>query len=271
MSVDQNNVHSSLPRLYWIDNPHDDVGRVHMHNILAKSRVQHIAVVGKDPIHECKGNIARANTLSHIRAIRRIAKDKPHGQIAYVAENDMSYSYVPYWSYTLEKVLANAPPDWGILQLAYQCTPTTRALAEQRCSNKHATLNPFFVERSVVDSLQAPFVPWCDVRTSGTTFYAIHPRGYNDIIKHVKRYKEDILYDTEKLPCFNPNRSADHLYELTRTYTLHVPMFCKRITPQLACCTTLTNASHRQKMDSLVKQWYEKYKKFCKYKKMQRF
>lgn len=248
--------HRPRPRLYWLDCPSEESERVEMHRLLAHSTVRHVAVQAHDGYLEYGGNIIRANTLSHIRAIRRIQQDQKGEDIAYVAENTLSYAYTQFWTTTLERILCNAPEDWGIIQLAYYCGPVSEQLARYANRRSPSVLNdPFCVEKSVIESAHAPFVPWTSVYTEGTTFYAIHPRGYTDILKHVRRYKYDPLYEKHKIPRFDPNVIASHLFALTTTYTFHLPMFTFR--PQTRQLRDYTPSQKR--LNVLVKIWFSKY------------
>ena len=256
-----------IPRVYWLDNAHEPLHRVHMHNKLASSTVHHVAVPAHDPYTDFAGNVTRANTLSHIRALRCIRKDVPHGQIACVAENTLSFEYTPYWTTDIQRIIANAPEDWGVLQLAYLCGPTTATIVRERktvSEKRHCIDNPFCVEKAVIESKQAPYVPWNDICTIGTTFYVVHPRGYKDILKHVYKYKHDLLYCRHKIPRFHPDVDASHLFSLTTTYTFHLPMFsASRIPPAIQYKGgTRWYSAHKKRMDILVQSWYTKYLKW---------
>jgi len=241
------------PRLYWLDVPSEECNRVEMHKIITQSTVKHIAVQAHDGYLEFGGNTVRANTLSHIRALRQIHRDVDTGQIAYVAENTLSYDYVPYWTTSLERIIANAPEDWGIIQLSYYCGQISRQLAHHAHRNDHAKRhNRFCAEKCVIESVHAPFVPWTEHYTDGTTFYIVHPRGYTDILKHVKQYKYDTLYTKHRVPRFDPNVIASHLFALTTTYTFHLPLFTHRLqTRQLR-----DYAQTKENLDILVEKWY---------------
>lgn len=241
------------PRLYWLDIPSEENCRVEMHKLLAQSTVQHVVVQAHDGHLEFGGNMIRANTLSHIRALRQIQKDVKTGQIAYVAENTLSYDYVPYWTTTLERIICNAPEDWGIIQLSYYCGAVSRQLAQQAYRNNPDKLHErFCVEKCVVASVHAPFVPWNEVYTEGTTFYIVHPRGYNDILTHVRKYKHEPLYTKHKIPRFDPDVIASHLFALTKTYTFHLPLFTFRVNTRQLRDYTKT----KQNLDVLVEQLY---------------
>lgn len=255
-------MHSLLtnkPRLYWLDIPSQETNRVHMHKLLARSPVRHIAVQAHDAHLEFGGNTHRANTLSHVRALRQINKDIKTGQIAYVAENTLSYDYVPFWTTTLERIIANAPEDWGIIQLSYYCGPLSYQLAvHANRKNVDKLHDTYLTENHIIESVHAPFVPWDDHYAEGTTFYIVHPRGYTDVLKHVKRYKYDALYTKHSIPRFDPNVIASHLFALTKTYTFHLPMFTYRPhTKQLRDYTKTKN-----NLDRLVHIWYHKYIKW---------
>lgn len=260
------------PRMYWLDNEHEPLRRVHMHNKLASSNVEHVAVPAHDAYADFAGNVTRANTLSHVRALRCVRKDVPNGQIAYVAENTVSFRYVPYWTTDLRRVVCNAPEDWGVLQLAYICGPATATIVRERktvSEQRQCMDDPFHVEKSVIKSKQAPYVPWKDICTSGTTFYVVHPRGYTDILKHVYRYKHDPLYSQQKIPRFHPDVDASHLFSLTTTYTFHLPMFSASCIPPTihyrggSCWYT----EHKKRMDVLVQSWHNKYLKWKAHRK----
>lgn len=254
-------------RVYWLDNPNESSARVRMHNYLAQSNVQHIAVPALDANRDVAGNVVRASTLSHIRALRRIHKDAPRGQVAYVSENTLSFEYTPYWTTTLERILHNAPEDWGILQLSYICSPATSSIVRNTSSRRGRRCldDPFVVEKAVVGSSRAPFVPWTDVCTYGTTFYAVHPRGYHAVLRHVKRYKYDPLYCKQRIPRFHPDTDPSHLFALTRTYTFNVPLFTAVGIPRtIAFHHTHTQwyTAHKERMDILVRAWHDRYVKW---------
>lgn len=253
------------PRVYWLDPPHESAARVRMHNYLAHSNAQHVAVPAVDAHRDVAGNVVRASTLSHIRALRRIHKDAPCGQIACVSENTLSFEYLPYWTTTLERVLHNAPEDWGILQLSYICSPATASIVRNTLTRRgrwSSLDDPFVVEQAVAESPRAPYVPWVDVCTYGTTFYAVHPRGYEAILRHVKRYKHDPLYCKQRIPRFHPDTDPCHLFALTKTYTFHLPLFSATQVPRTLAFQhphTGWYTAHKERMAVLVRRWHDRY------------
>lgn len=258
---------STRPRVYWLDNVHEPRARVRMYNRLAHSKVKHVAVPAFDAYRDFAGNVLRASTLSHVRALRRIHKDSPAGQIAYVAENTLSFEYVPHWTTTLERILCNAPEGWGIIQLAYVCSPATASIVRNTPSVRGPLCvdDPFVVEKAVVQSPQAPFVPWKGICTYGTAFYAVHPRGYKAILQHVKRYKYDPLYCNERIPRFHPDIDPSHLFALAKTFTFNIPLFTTVAIPRtIAFKHTHTKwyTSHKERMDILVRAWRDAYVKW---------
>jgi hypothetical protein len=280
MSRHSNATPHHRPRVYWLDNPAEGHARAEMHGLLARSSVTHVAVVAHDAPSAFAGNTSHANTLSHVRALRQIAHDVPAGQVAYVAENTLSYRHVPFWTTTLEGILCNAPADWGVLQLAYTCGSATRAIVERAMTPQKRAFNSdaCYVERAVVESAHAPFVPWSRIRTPGTTFYAVSPRGYRDILAHVdrhtnanananiatSRHAHDPLYSLYSTgdpplrpPRFDPNLDASHLFALTPTYTFHVPMFTTRCVPRSIGADEKDTS--RGRLFFLVRLWHAKY------------
>lgn len=256
-----------LPKVYWLDNPYDSIARVKMYNLFARSSVHHVAVPTLDTHHDCQGHALQANTLSHIRALRQIHRDRPSGQVAYVVENTLSYEYTPFWTTTLQRIIQNAPANWGVLQLAYICGPATASIIRNTPSKrKHVHIDdPFCIEKTIQQSAFAPFIPWKEYCTMGTCFYVVHPRGYRDILKHVKQYKYDPLYCKHKIPRFSPYADASHLFALTNTYTLNVPLFTSRSIPpsiHYQFHNTQWYIEHKKRIAILVRAWYDKYIKW---------
>ena len=236
--------------------------------------VKHIAVSALDAQHDCQGHVLQANTISHVRALRQIHRDRPMGQIAYVAENTLSYEYVPFWTTTLQRIIQNAPADWGVLQLSYICGSATASIIRNTPS-KRSRLNvhdPFCIEKAVQQSEFAPFLPWKEYCTMGTSFYVVNQRGYRAILKHVKKYKYDPLYCKQKIPRFNPYADTSHLFSLATTYTFHVPLFTSLCIPssiRFQFHHTHWYEKHKKRMDILVRVWYDKYLKWEVYRRRQ--
>jgi hypothetical protein len=275
MSRHSNAAPHHRPRVYWLDNPAEGHARAEMHGLLARSSVTHVAVVAHDAPSAFAGNTSHANTLSHVRALRQIAHDVPAGQVAYVAENTLSYRHVPFWTTTLEGILRNAPADWGVLQLAYTCGSATRAIVERAMTPQKRAFHRdvYYVERAVVESAHAPFVPWERIRTPGTTFYAVSPRGCRDILRHVDRHHANHRHTSshshshsQSHPRFDPNLDASHLFALTPTYTFHLPMFTTRcaVPRSIGAADNATDArdekdTSRGRLFFLVRLWHSKY------------
>ena len=269
------------PRLYWLNTDADTDAREAMLQLLARSpTASHVRIAATDATRDLAGNVTRASTLSHVRALRAIAHDLRVGgkasreQVAFVAEDTLSYAYVHHWTTTLPRVIANAPRGWGVLQLAYTCDPhVTKRLVDRRMTPAEHIANddPSYVEHAIVRSPHAPYVPWCNFRTGGTCFYVVHPRGVRDILRHVRQYKHDPSYADRHPPPyarFRPDARAAELFALTNTFTFHLPMFTTREVPhglrmQLQHDETLADKvlakKHRRRMDAIVKQWHIKY------------
>lgn len=240
------------PRIYWLNADDAHEHRAHMETLLGTSAATSVRVPVKGAYSHFLGNTVRANTLGHVRALRQIATDArsgtrtgcnvagEEGQVAFVAEDDLSLEYAPWWTVDLHDVVARAPADWGVLQLAFTShSPHTRTLVERAHNGPTPPTKPFrltndyYVERSILHAAEAPYIPWPTFRTSSTTFYAVHPRGYQKILEHVRAYKTDPDYPRTRLPPgdalapsthFHPDHPPEHLFALATSYTYHVPL-----------------------------------------------
>lgn len=246
------------PRVYWIQSDPSSTlspNRADMDTLFANSTTTHVSVPACDAYRDYAGNVTRAHTLSHVRALRQIAKDARgfpnHEQIAFVAEDTLSCAYARWWTVPLAKVLADAPSDWGVLQLSYVCDEVTRSCVRRWLPQQTAATT---AEHAIAHSPHAPYVPWANVRTGSTTIYAVHPRGYRDILKHVRAYKHDATYPRPRdavsgrslgSPVFRPDVRAEEMFALTPTYVYHVPLF-----------TVRGGGTDKGLMDAMVEMWY---------------
>lgn len=209
----------SLTRVYWLNVDRHRAARVAMHTQLAKSRVAHVRVSAIDAERDLAGNVTRGTTLSHVRLFERVHADKPHGQTVLVMEDTASFEYAPYWTTTLDAVVAQAPADWGVIQLAYRCDePTVHRVHRTMTDDEH--LNNFdahYVEKRVLLDDDAPYVPWSKWQPSLACAYLLHPRGYRALLAHAQS------------KAFYPDAPVwEALFPHTRTYTYHLPMFTTR-------------------------------------------
>ena len=257
------------PRVYWIhSSPTLSPARAEMDTLLSHCTTTHIQVPACDAYRDYAGNTTRAHTLSHVRALRQMARDargmSGHEQIALVAEDTLSCAYAKWWTEPLAKVLANAPKDWGVLQLSYTCDAHCRQQMQQvdtlRIPSSAQCAYPY--EHAVFHAPAAPYLPWSDIRSSSTTLYAVHPRGYRDILNHVRAYKHDTSYPRGPVsnwwnprrastPRFHPDVRAAEMFALTPTYVYHVPMFSVRDAYRCGA-----EKEDGERMDHMMKLWH---------------
>lgn len=256
------------PRIYWIQSDPSTTlhtNRANMNTLFANSTATHISVPACEAHRDYAGNVTRAHTLSHVRALRQIAKDArgcaDQAQIAFVAEDTLSCAYARWWTVPLAKVLADAPSDWGVLLLSCVCDEVTRSCVRQWLPQQPGTT----AEYAIAHSPQAPYVPWATVRTGSTTMYAVHPRGYRDILKHVRAYKHDRSYPRPsdaasckslKSPVFRPDVRAAEMFALTPTYVYHVPLFTEGGDIGQDIGRGREMMLDKRRMDALVEMWY---------------
>jgi hypothetical protein len=188
--------------LYWINLDRAAARRMQMYMQCLALGLPNQRVPAVDAQQAHGGNVPRARILSHLRAMRtvhqyRLPNSGTLGQIAMIAEDDLSFEYCPYWDWNLLQVVQRAPLDWGILQLAYACT--------------HPKEEAF-------DSPHAPYIPWRPSFGS-TCCYLIHPRGYTAILAAADR------------GAIRLDAPSEHLFQLTRTYTFARPLFTYRSDP----------------------------------------
>lgn len=186
-------VHKQFYTLLWLNEADSNARRSALQTFCIELNLRNVRVAAIADSHTTHN----AQTLSHLRAMKRMeSMPELRDCVNLVAEDTLSSSYMPYWLYTLQTVIENAPPDWGVLQLAYDGPP------------------------SIMTMSSAPFVPWTKHRSPGTLFYAVHPRGRKAIMDDMR---------APKPARYSPDLPPEHLFEITPTYTYHMPLFCKHL------------------------------------------
>ena len=253
-----------LSRVYWVNADRHARARTAMHAELAKSKVTHVRVPAFDAQQDLAGNVLRAQTLSHLLLYERVHADRRKGQVVLVLEDTASFEYTPYWTTTLDAIVASAPADWGILQLAYRCDePTIARVNRVMSAAEHISRPDNYAEMRVLLDDTGPYVEWTKWRPSLACAYLLHPRGYHALLKHART------------PHFSPDAPPwEALFPHTRTYTYHVPLFTTRggrdgYAPMrsLMLHRYPTEAEHnarerRDRVGQLVRAWYARWRRW---------
>lgn len=207
-----------LSRVYWLNADRHARARTAMHAELAKSKVTHVRVPAIDAQQDLAGNVLRAQTLSHLLLYERVHADRRRGQVVLVLEDTASFEYARYWTTTLDAIVARAPADWGVIQLAYRCDEPTMARVDRSMNaDEHLSRPDDYVEKRVLLDDTAPYVEWTKWRPSLACAYLLHPRGYHALLQHARSTR------------FSPDAPPwEALFPHTRTYTYHVPLFTTR-------------------------------------------
>lgn len=207
-----------LSRVYWLNADGHARARTAMHAELATSKVTHVRVPAIDAQKNLAGNVLRAQTLSHLLLYERVHADRRQGQVVLVLEDTASFEYARYWTTTLDAIVARAPADWGVIQLAYRCDEPTIARVHRMLSvDEHIGRSNDYVEKHVLLDDTGPYVEWAKWRPALACAYLLHPRGYHALLQHARS------------AYFSPDAPPwEALFPHTRTYTYHVPLFTTR-------------------------------------------
>jgi GR25 family glycosyltransferase involved in LPS biosynthesis len=144
-------------------------------------------------------------TISHLKAIGRAYDDGV--QHALILEDDADLLHVKYLDEPLDKLVAQAPNDWQILQLW--------------SNNPQFYQNHSYFDRKCEDRPPV-FVPWRDDHWS-TMAYIINRDGMSKILSSSKFSRKSI--ESAISVSIPAPVVADHmLYNVARTYTLTQPL-----------------------------------------------
>ena len=133
-------------------------------------------------------------TLSHIKAIREI-HNKKH-DYAIVMEDDCLLHLIPFWGIDIDYIIANAPKDWGIIQMH---------IFNKKCKSDNKSM---FTELKLNNPCHS------------TAVYLINKKGVRNVLD-VCGYKGEMKI---KLKDFG-GVADEYIYYLTKTYYMTTPLF----------------------------------------------
>ena len=171
-------------------------------------------------------------TFSHLRAAYQAYIDDE--QTALIIEDDVSLEDMSHWPETIQDIVAEAPPDWGILQLwtnnpaFYKFYQRGQSVDEVPADAKNG-FDPNSATCEANHYNRPAFVPWYDdvFENTGqyygglwsTMAYLINRKGMNSIITKLGVGPNRLGNLT--LPVL-----ADHLvFQVAKTYTYTRPLF----------------------------------------------
>jgi len=187
-------------KFFWINCEQHIERRATIERIFKEKNIENYRVDAFVPPNEqkTKANLERACTISHLLAMSKFLIET-NDKYAIICEDDLTFEFEQFWTFTIDDIPNKAPKDFGIVQLA---------CILQSIETKFKDMDLFFRYRSC--------------KSSGTLSYLITRQAAGEIVKQMMH--KSIL---PRADCFSSG-----LYMLCDmcsinefSYTLKYPMF----------------------------------------------
>lgn len=170
MNGPRNNINymDGVDVIYWINLDRSTDRRATMTRVFQDDAFNNVpiervaAVDGKDPksvyprlsfMYKQKNDYEYACMLSHLDTILKFSRsDLP---VALIMEDDVTLELKKYWRKSVREIIANAPPDWEIIQLCYitQNNLNRFNLYERNVHNKTVSAAAYLIKNTAAKRL----------------------------------------------------------------------------------------------------------------------
>lgn len=215
---------NNIPFFYWINLNRSKERYNNMKKLFETYNIRNMRIEGFDGKNNefpegFKSNrrnkkVEVSITLSHFRAIHEFLKSDQ--ELCIIAEDDLSFDYLPYWNKPFEDFMKELPEDWEIFQLSL-------VIMTHRGLLRHLKLDKDIIKRKRKHFSATAYVI---NRKGGLKLMSLYCNEYNNLkfSNNIDRY-----IDLSK-PITNDNKiersdSENIIFGSLNTYCLKIPLF----------------------------------------------
>lgn len=203
----------AFPHLYWINVSSDVRRRTRMQETLDHHRVSNTrvpAIEGMSDRHMStyatgapkNQRMEYSATSSHLFAMKCFLDDRENqDEYAWIAEDDLSFEYVPHWSRTMKEYISSLPATWQVFQLAVIAPSGTAGLSTQHAVHREDaswySACTYLIKRETAVKFLDDFMTTTPALESRIVFPPTHEPS--SFIIDVLLYRDD---DTFTIPLF---------------------------------------------------------------------